>query len=119
MQSSAECFLPLLFTLSPNLTPLHIGLSAGCQCRVPPPTHARSQHWRQLPVTGWLLTRYKSSPHTTGTKMVISDTVHNVILAGGEKLHVSVLRENIQDKCQLQEAHEDSHWQPHRSESNR
>ena len=51
--------------------------------------------------------------------MMISDTVHNVILVGGEELHVSVLRENLQDKRQLQEAHEDSHWQPHRSEPNR
>ena len=45
--------------------------------------------------------------------------IYYVILAGGEELHVPILRENVQDECQLQEAHENSHWQPHCSESNR
>ena len=50
----------------------------------------------------------------------VTDNIHhNVILVGGAELHVSVLREDVQDECQLQEAHEDSHWQPHRSESYR
>ena len=34
--------------------------------------------------------------------------IYYVILAGGEELHVPILRENVQDKCQLQEAHESS-----------
>ena len=40
-------------------------------------------------------------------------------ILGGETLHVSILRENLQDQCQLQEAHENSHWKLDSSEPDR
>lgn len=110
-------FSLLLFTPCSNLTPLHIGLSA--QCRVPPPTHARSGLETvvgdQRPVVS------QEGPRTREPEMITRafHMIYYVILAGGEELHVSILRENVQDKCELQEAHENSYWQPHRSESNR
>ena len=49
----------------------------------------------------------------------VTDNIQMMFVVGGEALHVSILRENIQDQCQLQEAHEDTYWQPNSSESNR
>ena len=61
-------------------------------------------------------------PNTTDTSMCTvtvtpGDDTDSIL--GGETLHVSILRENIQDQCQLQEAHENSHWKLDSSESNR
>ena len=111
-------FSLLLLTPCSNLTPLHIGLSA--QCRVPPPTHARSGLQTvvgdQRPVVS------QEGPRTREPEMMITQAFHMiyyVILAGGEELHVPILRENVQDECQLQEAHENSHWKLDSSEPDR
>ena len=79
-------------------------------------------------------TLHWSTHHTPGTRHYTSTTQYvdtsmctvrvmagddTDSILGGETLHVSILRENLQDQCQLQEAHENSHWKLDSSEPDR